>query len=239
MRKIFKTISAAVVCMLLLMCGVHVYASDNEILSGTDPDDAVKGHIYVRAIVEEGNETDITVELFPLTSEGVMHRYELTSENGYGVSDDVRVGGYEYIAYTSVDGTKAEHPFESIAVTEEEPSVFTVIAGSPDFAEQYTWLCSYTTDDGNSITGVISKEDAKRYFEKSVSAQTGEYSGTEEENYDELSGGDTEAFVEPEIPTPIEDPHEEDGVRIPMAVLLIPVLIIAAAAAAFRKKGRR
>ena len=221
------------------MSGMLVCASENEVVFGTDPDDAVKGHIYVRAIVDSENITDVTVELLPTTSEGVMHRYVLTAENGYGVADDIRIGEYDYMSYTAKSGTKSEHSSSRVLVTEDEPAIFTVIAGGKDFTEQYTWLCDYVTNDGNRVSGIVTKEEADGYYETLFARQTGEISEDEdyyEEEKEEVPGtGETKEDTQ--TPTPEEENENKARKKLPVSLFLVPALAVVIAIVWIKRKG--
>lgn len=236
-RTVFTTILSLLTA--ILMSGMLVCASENEVVFGTDPDDAVKGHIYVRAIVDSENITDVTVELLPTTSEGIMHRYVLTAENGYGIADDIRIGEYDYMSYTAKSGTKAEHNPMRILVTENEPAIVTVIAGSKEFAEKYTCLCSYMTEDGNTISGIITEEEAEEYLEKENAGQPGESSGDEdyyEEEKEEVSGtGETKE--EAQTPTPEEENENKGRKKLPVSLFLVPALAVVIAIVWIKRKG--
>lgn len=206
---------------------------------GDDPDDAVKGHVYVRALIEEGHDTDVTVELLPYSTGGVGHRYVLNGDNGYGMSDDIRIGEYEFMGFASGDDVYVSHIPGSVTVTEDSSTYFIVVAGSEEFANEYTWLAGYETDNGGRLSGIITHKDAARYFDNTVAAQTGEPLDTDDEiaGQEDPGTGDTEEIY---TPVPEEPDDSRDGRRIPAAAgVLIPALIIAAAVfiAAKRKGG--
>ena len=81
--------------------GIGVSAADTEeTREETEQDDAF-GHVYVRAAVEEGCETDITVTLIPVEKGDHTREYQLNPQNRYGVSDDLPEGNYLCVPYIS------------------------------------------------------------------------------------------------------------------------------------------
>lgn len=216
-------------------------AADTEVVFGSDPPDAAKGHIFVRAVVESGYESGITVELYPYGDECVPHRYELSADNGFGVSDDIRTGEYDYISYAQDEKVYTSHVPRTITVTEEEPSYFTVVAGSREFTREYEWLSSFIKD-GSYLSGVITPEEAEELYEYSVSRQwgDGEVPVTDETHPEEdVSEAGTQG-PEQEIITP-EDEKDERPAKpnMPAAVIFIPLFIVIVTVLLLGKRKRK
>lgn len=209
-------------------------AADNEAVFGSDPPDAVKGHIFVRAIVESGYETPVTVELYPYWDEGVPHRYELSEDNGFGVSDDIQIGEYDYVSYTQDDEVYTSHVPNLVTVDEDEDAYFIVVVGEQDFVREYEWLSDYSKD-GSCISGVITTEEAEDLYAYDVSQQWGEFPGGAVADETEPEEGATQmaAYAQEEKPetiTPEEEKEEEKPEKrhLPAAVWAIPLFITGA-----------
>ena len=76
-----------------------VCAADTEDAAEGAVQEAAAGHVYVRAAVEEGYETEITVTLMPVSKGDHMREYCLSPQNRYGVSDDLAEGSYICVPY--------------------------------------------------------------------------------------------------------------------------------------------
>lgn len=208
-------------------------AADTEVVFGEEPEDAVKGHIIVRAVEESGFESDVTVELYPCGEDGVPHRYELTEENGYGVSDDIQVGEYEYVSFTQNENAYSSHVPRSVSVSGGETAYFIVVVGDRDFVWDYEWLSDFRKD-GERMSGVITEEEAQALFDYSVSQQTGDtpedYPADDTHPEEDASEGATSAAEEPETITPEGEGEENEekpvtGPRFPVAALAAAILL--------------
>lgn len=175
-KKKFLTVAAAVMASLFLMSTV-VYASDQAVVFTEDPADAEKGKAYIGAIVEEGFNGEVTVELYPDFPEGSMHKYTLSKDNSYLVSDDIMTGSYEAVAYLSGEGRgnreTATYGGDELKVRpgNEDAPYFAAVAGSNDFVEEYGWLSVYATGKGTKLCGPVTWDDAKGFFEDAVAQQ--------------------------------------------------------------------
>ena len=210
-------------------------ASDSrEIVTGEDPEDAVKGHVYIRAVVEKGYRPMIDVELIPASEEGAVHTYTLSEENGYGISDDIMVGEYGCICYPDITETwksdaTAIYEGHEQEVTEGGDTCFVVVAGSPDFTEKYSWMSYYRDEDGGTLSGYLSRSEARALEENLYIRQDAEEEVPEEEHED----NPPEEYEDPGVPAEEEQPEEpsvqleEDG-----NVTAITAVMIKAAAAA-------
>jgi len=219
-------------------------AADNDVVFGSDPPDAVKGHIFVRAVVESGYETDVTVELYPYWDEGIPHRYELSEGNEFGVSDDIQVGEYDYVSYVQDEETYTSHVPHLVTVSEGEDAYFIVVVGSRDFVREYEWLSDYTKD-GQRISGVITSKEAEELYAYDVSQQWGDTTGSI--TTDETGPGEDPSYAstqapegQPEHITPEEEKTDEKAEErhIPAAMLAISLFVVGVGMLLYIKRKR-
>ena len=113
LRRVKKTISkyTALIIIILVVAmtapAVTVGAADTETAAAGETEDAVKGHVYIRAAVEEGYEADITACLIPVSESGFVHEYRLNTGNRYGMSDDITEGCYVCVPFITDPGESA------------------------------------------------------------------------------------------------------------------------------------
>lgn len=167
----------AFVMASMFLFSATAYASDQTVVFTEDPADAEKGKAYIGAIVEKGFKGEITVELYPDFHGGSMHKYTLSKENGYLLSDNIMTGSYYAVAYLSGEdrgkGETATYGGEALKVRpgSEDAPYFAAIAGSSDFVEEYGWLSVYATGKGTELCGPVTWEEAKGFFQDAVARQ--------------------------------------------------------------------
>lgn len=163
--RLFALAVSAVIALSAPVPYMRAFAADTPVVESRDPEDAVKGHVYIRAALQEGYSPVIHVELLPETEGCVSHSYVLDAENGYGVSDDIAEGVYGCICYTDESSNRrydvqAVYGGEAQEVREgtDDPPCFLVIAGSPEFAENCRWLSTYRDSEGEYLKGTVTAE---------------------------------------------------------------------------------
>ena len=156
-------------------------AADTEVVFEEESENAEKGHIYVRAAVEKDHEKEIVVDLYAGFDGGGFHHYVLGPENHYGVSDDIAIGEYicsPYIAEDQEDEettkTYVEYGGNEQIVTQDGITCFLVVAGSREFVNDYIWLSEFRDENGNYVSGVISRDDAEKILTKTIAMQDSE-----------------------------------------------------------------
>ena len=175
-KKGILAVAAAVMASLFLF-SIAAYASDQAVVFTEDPADAEKGKAYIGAIVEKGFKGEVTVELYPNFQGGSMHKYTLTKENGYLLSDEIMTGIYEAVAYLSGEnrgnGETAMYGGEALKVRpgSEDAPYFAAVAGSSEFVEEYGWLSVYATGKGTKLCGPVTWDEARAFFKDAVAQQ--------------------------------------------------------------------
>ena len=221
LRRVKKTISkyTALTIIILVVAmtapAVTVGAADTETAAAGETEDAVKGHVYIRAAVEEGYEADITVCLIPVSESGFVHEYRLNTGNRYGMSDDITEGCYVCVPFITDPG--------------ESASVYVEYGGGEkdDFRDE----------NGEYLKGVVSRRDAEEAFEKTIAFQEqlpvaydAEDDGPEEI---EIAGVPGKTAAEP-VPEP---EAEEDGQAgawdMPFAVAVAAAAFLTGGAAVY------
>lgn len=182
-------------------------AADAPVAEAEDPEDAVKGHVYIRAALQEGYSPIIHVELLPETEGCVSHSYVLDTENGYGVSDDIAEGTYGCICYVDESSTwkydiQAVYGGEEQEVIKEndDPPCYLIVAGSPEFAEGNSWLSTYRDQDGRYVDGTVTGEMITEIKKRMIASQDTEEDG------EPIPDNPPEEYTDPSIPA-----EEEDG----------------------------
>lgn len=169
--------AAAAVMASLFLFSTAALASDQAVVFTEDPADAEKGKVCIGAIVEKGFKGEVTVELYPEFVDGSIHKYTLSKENNYLLSDDIMTGSYEAVAYLSGEGRKnsetATYGGEALKVRpgSEDAPYFAAVAGSSDFVEEYGWLSAYATGKGTELCGPVTWDEARAFFEDAVAHQ--------------------------------------------------------------------
>lgn len=149
-------------------------AADTEVIFDSEDEGAAKGHVYVRAVVEAGYEEKLEADLLAVTEGGTIHHYELSENNGYGVSDDVAIGKYILIPYleeTADTVTRVEYGGGEQEISEDGTAYFVAVMGSDSFVREYAWLSDYRDDNGRAMKGIITIGDAERLFAMTVASQ--------------------------------------------------------------------
>lgn len=245
LKKLFTGVICAIAIAFTCEKSICVMASDAPVIEREDPEDAEKGHVYVRAVVEKGCSISVHVDLLPEFEEGVSHSYTLDDSCGYGVGDDIMVGTYGCICYAEGYDSDVTAAYgggsQEVASGEGNETYFVVVAGSKDFVSQYEWLTNYTDSNGEHLRGYITRSEAKKISE---APNTGEdvYPLQEEpieenppeeyespavnEEPEEAHTGSTEETIE-------EPDSGQEHKDINMTVILTAVGIIAAAAVVF------
>lgn len=227
--------AAVMLVQIFLTACIPAMASDRDVVFMPDPDDAVKGHIYVGAIVEEGFKGDINVELYPNFPEGNVHSYELTYKDGYIVNDDIMIGEYDAVAYLAdaEDGFTAAYSAGIQEVTEggNKYPYFAAVAGSDDFVFNQGWLSFYAVEKGSMLSGTVSDKDVQALFEETVALQNGYREGVQNEREDVALGSMPEEGASmgatEEVPAEQIQPEENvrnDAKRNPL-IIVIPSLV--------------
>ena len=158
LRRVKKTISkyTALTIIILVVAmtapAVTVGAADTETAAAGETEDAVKGHVYIRAAVEEGYEADITACLIPVSESGFVHEYRLNTGNRYGMSDDITEGCYVCVPFITDPGESAsvyvEYGGGEKEVSRREDACFLVVAGSAGFVRDYIWISDFRDENG-------------------------------------------------------------------------------------------
>lgn len=241
--------AAAAVMASLFLFSTAALASDQAVVFTEDPADAEKGKVCIGAIVEKGFKGEVTVELYPEFVDGSIHKYTLSKENNYLLSDDIMTGSYEAVAYLSGEDRKnsetATYGGESLKVRpgSEDAPYFAAVAGSNDFVEEYGWLSAYATRKGTELCGPVTWDEAKDLFRETIALQDHSEQTTSEledetgvwepeiditenspgVNTDsgegKTSGDDQDANSEPEHPD-----KKTGGWKIPVAVAAVCIL---------------
>lgn len=247
-RRKNKHISRSILSVFLLLfltagaIRMPAAAADTEAVFEEEPESAEKGHIFVRAVVEKGHETEIAVDLFAGFEGGGFHHYVLGPENCYGVSDDIAAGEYicsPYIAGSREPGGTSkiyvEYGGSEQTVTQDRATCFLVVAGSREFVDDYIWLSEFQDENGSYVNGVMSREDAEKILIKTIAMQYLEEEEQEDTHVpdNELTAGrgsSEEAAPEAASPRPVEDGNSAfaQGSFMPGAGAAAAVFIIAA-----------
>lgn len=214
----FKKSVLSAVLLMFLFAGVvrmPAAAADSEVIFEEESENAEKGHIYIRAAVEKDHEIEIAVDLYAGFDGGGFHHYVLGPENHYGVSDDIAIGEYicsPYIAESreGKESSKAyvEYGGNEQIVTQDGITCFLVVAGSREFVNDYIWLSEFRDENGNYVSGVISRDDAEKILTKTIAMQDSEeQEGTYLHDNELVAEEGTSEDAAPEIvsPKPMED----------------------------------
>ena len=212
LRRAKKTISKCA-AMFILIPAVTVTApaftagaADTGAVTAGETEDAVTGHVYVRAAVEKGYEADIVVCLIPESEKGAVHEYRLHPGNRYGLSDDIAEGSYTCVPFIKDPDQGAsvfvEYGGGEKEVSQHEDACFLVVAGSAGFVWDYIWISDYRDEKGECLKGVVSRLEAEEAFKKTIAFQ------------EELPGRDNAAG---------EDPEEVEGPLAPGQLSEVPV----------------
>lgn len=240
-------------------------ARDTIPVMGEDPDDAVKGRIYIDLIREEGCDYPVEADIAPAFEDGNIHEYHLGDGEGiYSVSDDIMIG--EYNCVPTMDTEKDDeipsdiqviYSGEEREVTADTPVYFVIVEGSSSFIEQYGALLSnYVDSDGRPLkASEITQQEAAGYFDNAVSRQkeyddekddpyyeeysyaggTGTGNGSTNENALE---GSTDIQAE-ESPDPVEDSRDKNGNHTARNIATVAVCVGILAALRIIVKKRR
>lgn len=224
---------AAALALAITVPAAAAGAADTEVAAAEAAADAVTGHVYVRAAVEEGYEADISVCLIAGSKGGTVYEYRLNAENRYGISDDIAEGSYVCVPFiTDPDPEEAayvEYGGGEKEVSREKDACFLVVAGSADFVRDYLWLSDFRDENGEYLKGVVSRRDAEEAFLETVAGQReqpGEHADPEGSGPEEVAA--TDAPPAPVSPVPGQEPGTGDAVNVEEN--LPPVLPAAAAA---------
>lgn len=252
LRRVKKTISkyTALTIIILVVAmtapAVTVGAADTETAAAGETEDAVKGHVYIRAAVEEGYEADITACLIPVSESGFVHEYRLNTGNRYGMSDDITEGCYVCVPFITDPGESAsvyvEYGGGEKEVSRREDTCFLVVAGSAGFVRDYIWISDFRDENGEYLKGVVSRRDAEEAFEKTIAFQEqlpvaydAEDDGPEEI---EIAGVPGKTAAEP-VPEP---EAEEDGQAgawdMPFAVAVAAAAFLTGGAAVYHIRSK-
>ena len=221
-----------------------VCAADTEDAAEGAVQEAAAGHVYVRAAVEEGYETEITVTLMPVSKGDHMREYCLSPQNRYGVSDDLAEGSYicvPYITDPEQGGTVyVEYGGGEKEVAQGEETCFLVVVGSAGFVRDCLWISDYKDENGDCLKGVLSRQTVEDAFQKTIARQKDDRSPAENAALTELAVeedstayGQAEAALRPEAEEPAGAARVMKGKRVYAAAALI---VIAAVVYHRRKK---
>ena len=234
---------AAAVLFILAAASLPAAAADRDVIFEEEAPDAEKGRVHIRAVVEEGYEADIGVDLIAAFDGGTVHQYLLSDDNYYGVSDDIAVGGYTCVPYLEDEGDTAETCVEyggyTQEVTKDGTACFVVVAGSSYFVREYVWQSAYRDENGNSLKGVIKRSEAEDLSVRLVALQDGEYPSWEEGQVEELGPSQddgSEEAVSEQVPVPQpSEPTQEESLKPKIAAGLAAAVLIALAVIAWKK----
>lgn len=243
---------AMMAMLTALMLPIAALASENDVIFYPDPEDAVLGHVYIGAVVEEGFTDDVTVELYPMFAEGNIHRYILTADKGYVDSDDIMVGEYDAIAYltNSDQDTSATYSANEQEVTEGDGThpYFAAVAGSKQFVDEYGWLSAYATEKGTALSGPLSWTRAKDLFKETIAVQNNGpdedvsgQEGTESVAQADTSATSSPSSEEPAVIHPEKDPSTQktDKQKNNILFIIIPAAAVFAAGVGIYTYTRR
>ena len=192
-----------------------VCAADTEDAAEGAVQEAAAGHVYVRAAVEEGYETEITVTLMPVSKGDHMREYCLGPQNRYGVSDDLAEGSYicvPYITDPEQGGTVyVEYGGGEKEVAQGEETCFLVVAGSAGFVRDCLWVCDYQDENGDYLKGVVSRQTVEEAFQKTIERQKDDPVPAENAGATELAEAeDSTPSIQPEA-EPLPEAEEQAG----------------------------
>lgn len=158
---------------------VDVYAFDHPVPEEKEPENAVRGEVIMQAIRYNDFLHPIQLDFYPET-EGAVHRtFILNETNDYKLKEKVMVGTYRVAAsiYTDMDMTDKNvraTATRSVAIKENQSSAPVVVAleGTEKFIKDYGWLTEYEDNAEGYLSGTITLEEAKEYFQKDIASQT-------------------------------------------------------------------
>ena len=251
----------AVLIAAFSFCGkTSAYAADAPVEQYEDPEDAEKGHVYIKAVVETGYSPSIYVELIPEFEEGVSHVYTLDESNEYAVSDDIMTGPYGCICYVSRESSRKSDVqvtygagSREVLYGQDGPPSFVVVAGSPHFVKEYYWLSDHRDPDGKYLSGHLSEKEVQEIFRYMVEAQDSwqeedseEYEDAPPEEYEDPAVGRTQDSPEPQETDTGNIVDETGGMSSVLIAAAAAVIIVMTARiilrrhrAAFRNRGNR
>ena len=233
-RGIFLIFTLA---LAMAVPGIGVSAADTEETREETEQDDASGHVYVRAAVEEGCETDITVTLIPVEKGDHTREYQLNPQNRYGVSDDLPEGNYLCVPYISDpeqgSSVYVEYGGGEKAVAQGEETCFLVVAGSAGFVRDCLWISDYKDENGDCLKGVLSRQTVEDAFQKTIARQKDDRSPAENAAPTELAVeedstayGQAEAALRPEAEEPAGAARVMKGKRVYAAAALIVIAAV-------------
>ena len=213
---------------LAAAAGIAALAADTAVVFEEESPDLPKGHIYIRSLFEKAYETGLTVELIAEFEGGAIHEYSLNKDNLYAISDDVAVGDYRCVVYATDKNAdvRAEYGGDIQTVRENNATCFLVVAGRGDFVSQYRWLSGFRDQNGNYVTGSITREEAAGYFQGTIARQDpSDADDAEKEEIEQAEAGWDQPEETPQQANPVPQQDEGNTAKVPSGIAICAIVI--------------
>lgn len=158
--------------------GSIVYASDQPVKDEIEPDGAVHGEAKLQALLYKNLKYPIQLDLYPEFEDGIHYSFVLSEENDYTLKEELMVGSYCVTAgiatdkdITKINVRAAVTPNVVIKENSESTPVVVALEGTQEFVQDYQWLTTYKDEVDGYLSGSITEEEAKAYYEKDIESQ--------------------------------------------------------------------
>lgn len=143
-----------------------------------------KGPVVVQAILQDGYDHEINVELYNAETKETVGKYKLNDKNNWLQKDTVPVGKYKILAYVEgLSETRGSYQVKETLVEREvvaNPVVkgnidktprFVVMEADKEYMSRFYGMVDFQRLDGSMLKGHIKTDEMKKYVEEAINMQ--------------------------------------------------------------------